>query len=57
MAAAERGHNLAGVGNRFLGDDVAGSVEDAHRVAAIPEVQSDGQFFNSRYFGFHRAGD
>ena len=29
-------------------------------VVAIPEVQSDSQFFNSRFFGFfgfHRAGD
>jgi hypothetical protein len=53
----ERGEALAGVDDYFLGDDVTGGIEDARAVAAVPEVQSDGQFFTSRYFCVHTAGD
>ncbi len=61
IAGGERGEHLLGIGDGFLGDDVAGFVQDAHRVVAIPEVQPNGQFpfgqfFNSRYFCFHKAG-
>jgi hypothetical protein len=53
----ERSHHFARVRDRFLGDDLAGCIEDAHVVPAIPEVQANGHLFNSRYFGFHKAGD
>ena len=36
------------VHDHFLGEDLARGIEDARAVAAIPKVQSDGQFFTSR---------
>ena len=56
IPGAKRGQHFARVHNRFLGEDLARGIEDAHMVAAIPEVQSGGQFFTSRYFGIHKAG-
>ena len=41
---------LARVGDRFLGDDGAGGREDARRVAAVPEVQANGNVL-----GGHKA--
>jgi hypothetical protein len=32
------------------------SVANLPPAVTIPEVQSDGQFFSSRFFGFHPAG-
>jgi hypothetical protein len=34
----ERFETLAGIGDHFLGDDVTAGTEDAHVVAAVPEV-------------------
>ena len=33
---------LARIGDGFFGDDVARGREDAHRVPAVPEIDSDG---------------
>ena len=40
----------------LLGENLARFIEDARVVVAIPEVQSDRSFFNSRFFCFHTAG-
>ncbi|HEY4249541.1 MAG TPA: hypothetical protein VGM64_22145 [Lacunisphaera sp.] len=36
---------LAGVDDAFLGNDVARGIEDAHRVLAVPEIDSNRDFF------------
>ena len=47
IPGAKRGHHFARVHDRFLGEGLARGIEDARVVAAISEVQSDGQFFTS----------
>jgi hypothetical protein len=43
---------LAGVGQRLLGEDRAGVIEDAHVVRAVPEVQANRE---GRGGGVHKA--
>jgi len=42
LALREGGQALAAVGDRGLGKEFAGGREDAHRMAAVPEVDTDG---------------
>ena len=42
MTLREGRQALAGVGDRFLGEDLAGGREDTGAVLAVPEVNSDG---------------
>ena len=55
ISGTKRGQHFARVHNRFLGENLARFVENARVMPAIPEVQSDGQFFNSRFFCIHKA--
>jgi hypothetical protein len=51
----QRGEALARVGDRFFGDDFSRCIEDAHRVPAVPEIESYRNF--TFVFGYvHKAG-
>jgi hypothetical protein len=52
----KHGQHFAGVDDYFFGVNLARFIEDAGVMPAIPEVQSDGQVFTSRFFCFHKTG-